>query len=284
MLSLRSRYLRNLFLTSFLSVLALHSEAQSHLDKPAPKENSIEITKDDYGSYQINPGFFIPEERQLELMEKKTDRLNVMIRETNPDYEQKFEPVRIPIDRNLIGYRILLIAKDKQKDFAKVQNLDDLKKFRFVQGAGWGDIKVLEKSGLHVQSELYYDDLFKYTANKKYDAFPRGLTEIQNEWTRYSIVHPQLTAEKKLLLYYPLPTYFWFHKSPEGKKLAQRVAKGMKKLIANGTYDKLFTAHFAEQLKALDLKKRLLIPIENPYVPTSAPDVGPEWDYNPRMY
>ena len=247
-------------------------------------EKALELTKDEYGAYQINPGFFIPEDRQLELMEKKSDRLNVMIRETNAEFEKKFEPVRIPIDRNLIGYRILLIAKEKQKEFSKVQSLSDLKKFRFVQGAGWGDIQILQKAGLQVQSELYYDDLFKNTARKKYDALPRGLTEVQNEQIRYSALHPQLVTESKLLLYYPLPTYFWFHQSPEGKKLAQRVTKGMKKMIASGVYDKLFQSHFSEQLKALDLKKRLFISIENPYLPTNPPEVGPDWDYNPRLY
>lgn len=115
------------------------------------------------------------ETQQLAEMKKSSPKLTVMIRETNLSYEKFLIPVRIPIDKNLIGYRVLLIEKDEQPRLAKVKTLGELRKFTMGQVENWGDIEILEHSGFKVKTEARYDDLFKSLDAGKFKVFPRSL-------------------------------------------------------------------------------------------------------------
>lgn len=245
-------------------------------------EEALNITSSEYGDVHLRASIFMTEDRQLELMKKNSPLLQVMIRETNTDFENILEPVRLPIDRNLIGYRLFLTSKKIQPQLSKINSLDDLKKHTFVQGEGWGDVQVLEASNLKVKTELYYDDLFKNTALGRYEAFPRGVTEISDEYSKYRMPYKDLCIEPKIMIFYPLPTYFWFQKTPEGKLLAQRVEKGMKQLQKSGLYEKIFQDFYADDLKTLNLKHRKLIRLTNPYLPSNLPKWDSFWQYNPK--
>lgn len=244
-------------------------------------KKALEVTTPEYGPIELKQGLFMTEERQLELMKSNSPSLQVMIREDSEILETLLEPVRLPIDRNLIGYRLFLINKKSQKQFNKIKTLDDFKSLSIVQGAGWGDIQILKQAGFNVKTEVYYDDLFKLTAYGRYDGFPRGLNEVGSEFDKYSPLLPDLAIENNLLLFYPLPTYFWFQRSSHGRLLAQRVEKGMHKLVKTGDYEKLFNSHYLPELKKLDLAGRHLIKIPNPVTPANQSSLEPFWHFNP---
>lgn len=67
-----------------------------------------------------------------------------------PQLEARFKPIYLPIDRGILGWRLFIIHKDNASALGKVQNIEDLKRFLFGQGSGWGDIDILEKAGLKV--------------------------------------------------------------------------------------------------------------------------------------
>lgn len=230
----------------------------------------LERTKAKYGHIVLSPSTFMTENRQiLEFEKNNTELLGVLIRETNAQYEKKFIPVRIPIDRNLVGYRIFL--KNKVRSLSNVNTLEHLKKLTLIQGEGWGDVPILKHAGLKVRTKVHYDDLFKMVDANKADLFPRGLNEIQEEYNKFSPLFPSIQIDEHILLYYPLPTYFWFHKTEEGKLLAKRVAEGFGEILRDGTYNGIFDRYFKETLKKLNLKNRTLIKIENPYLPSTVP-------------
>lgn len=230
----------------------------------------LERTKAKYGHIVLSPSTFMTENRQiLEFEKNNTELLGVLIRETNAQYEKKFIPVRIPIDRNLVGYRIFL--KNKVRSLSNVNTLEHLKKLTLIQGEGWGDVPILKHAGLKVRTKVHYDDLFKMVDANKADLFPRGLNEIQEEYNKFSPLFPSIQIDEHILLYYPLPTYFWFHKTEEGKLLAKRVAEGFDEILRDGTYNGIFDRYFKETLKKLNLKNRTLIKIENPYLPSTVP-------------
>ncbi|MEK2644037.1 hypothetical protein [Bdellovibrio sp. BCCA] len=241
----------------------------------------LETTSAKYGPYEMHASVFMTEDRQISEIQKKHASLTVMIRETDQQMEKILIPVRIPIDRNLLGYRVFLIKDSFQKHFDKWNSLEDLKQVPLGQGQGWGDIKILEKAGFKVLTEIYYDDLFKHLSTGRYLAFPRGISEVHKELETFQKLYPHLTIEKKFLIYYPLPTYFWFQNSAEGKVTARRVEEGFRILLKNGEYQKIFDNYYAANLAKLKLKKRQLIKLENPYLPATVPFKEKELWYDP---
>ena len=85
-------------------------------------------------------------------------------------------------------------------------------------------------------------------------------------------------------MFYPLPMYFWFPKTAEGRRLAARVEEGMRAMIADGTYGAIFDRYQRHKIERLRLKERRLFRIENRFL-------GPEtpfWDkrlwFDPATY
>ncbi|HET6159096.1 MAG TPA: hypothetical protein VFE34_12170 [Dongiaceae bacterium] len=62
------------------------------------------------------------------------------------------EMIHIPIalDKGLHGTRISLIMAGTQEALAGIKTIDDLRRFQLAQGAGWGDVKILEHNGIPV--------------------------------------------------------------------------------------------------------------------------------------
>ena len=224
-------------------------------------------TQEKYGDYKMKTSVFMTEERQVRELLKRESKINTMIRETSVDFEKKFLPVRIPIDRNLIGHRVFLIHKKDRDLFKNINSLEELKKFSLGQGTGWGDVDILKHAGFNVVTEVYYDKIFENLKNAQFTAFPRSVTEIQDEFEKRKKDLPELMIDENILLYYPLPTYFWFPPTEEGKRLRARVKEGMEAIIQSGEFDKLFDQHYRAKMAALKLKKRKIFKIDNPNLP-----------------
>lgn len=232
---------------------------------------SLDATAKKYGAYSLKAGVFMTEERQLRELSKRDSKLNIMIRETNKEFEKRFLPIRIPIDRSLVSYRVLLIDKKNKDLFKNINTLDELKKFTFGQGAGWGDVDILKLAGFNVKTEVYYDKIFEGLLRGDYIAFPRSVTEVVDEIEKRKEKMPDLMIEENILLYYPLPTYFWFAKNEHGKKLRIRVREGIDIIQQNGSFERLFDQYYKTQVSALKLRKRKLFKIDNPLLPEATP-------------
>lgn len=234
-------------------------------------KTSLDLTVKKYGPYSLRPGPFMTEERQLRELLKAGSKLNVMIRETNRDFEKRFLAVKIPIDRGLTSYRVLLIHKKNKDLFKNINSLEELKKIVMGQGAGWGDIKILENAGFTVRTEVYYEKIFDGLMKGDFTAFPRSVSEVLGEFEKRKEKMPDLMIEENILLYYSLPTYFWFARTEEGRKLKARVKEGMGMMLENGTLEKLFEETYRAQINFLKLKKRKLFKLDNPQLPESTP-------------
>jgi len=58
--------------------------------------------------------------------------------------------------------------------------------------------------------------------------------------------------------------YFWFSKTAEGQRLADRVHEGMMAMYDSGEYLKIFNKYQQEKITRLDLFHRRRIDIPNP--------------------
>src|SRR5262249_31605886 len=95
---------------------------------------------------------------------------------------------------------------------------------------------------------------------------------------------PDLRIEDRLLFYYPLPMYFWFPRTAEGQRLAARAEEGMRAMIADGTYDRIFDRYQRRKILALRLKERRMIRIENPFVRPETPFADKRLWFDPPTY
>jgi hypothetical protein len=232
---------------------------------------ALERTQGRYGTYVMEKSVSMPEQRQSFELKHATGKLTVMYLGTNPEFERDLIPIRIPVDKNLGGYCVFLIRKDEQSRFDAIRTLEDLKRFTYGLGLGWIDVEILRHNGFKVVTGSDYDGLFSMLANGRFDIFLRATVEVLDEVAQRIDKMPDLSIEQNLLLYYPLPMYFWFSKTPEGERLASRAREGMLAMIQDGTYDRIFFKYQKSKIDRLDLRHRKLFRIENPFLVPETP-------------
>jgi hypothetical protein len=232
---------------------------------------ALEKTKQEYGPYIMKPSVRMSEKRQVEEL-KTGEKLTILIKAASQEHEKMFIPVRIPLDKGLIGYRVFLIRKDDQPAFSAIKSLEELKKFSVGQGLGWSDAKVWRANGFKVVEGSDYEGLFAMTVNGRFGFFSRGIVEIIGEYEQRKNKMPDLHIEETIAVYYPWPFYFYFPKSEQGRKLATRVEKGLLELFEDKkTFDPLFFKYHGEALKRHNLKNRKVFRIKNPLLTPETP-------------
>jgi hypothetical protein len=247
-------------------------------------KTALEKTQATWGPYRMMRSSFMTERRQVFELTHATGKLTVMYLGTTPELERTLIPIRIPVDRNLGGYSVFLIRDGDQPRFDAIRSMDDLRRFTFGLGLGWVDVDILHAAGLRVVTGSSYDGLFEMLGQKRFDAFPRAAVEVLDEYARRRTQLPTLRIEDHLVLYYLLPMYFWFPKTASGRRLATRAEEGMRMMIADGTYDRIFDRYQRRKIDRLDLKHRRVLRIANPFVGPDLPTGDRRLWFDPQTW
>jgi len=245
-------------------------------------KTALEKTRPKWGDYRILVSDFMTEQRQTYELEHATGKLNVMYLGTTPDFERNLVGIHIPVDKNLGGYCVFLVRDGEQSRFANVRTLDDLRKFSYGLGLGWIDVGVLRSNGFNVVTGSSYDGLFDMLAHRRFDVFLRAAVEVLDEYDRHK--NNGLAIEQSILFYYPLPMYFWFPRTEEGRRLAARAEEGMRMMIADGTYDRIFDKYQRWKIERLNLSQRRMFSIRNPYLGPQTPFADKRLWFDPKTY
>lgn len=245
---------------------------------------ALEKTKPKWGAYQMRPSASMTEQRQAFELKNATGRLTVMYLSLTPEFEKAIVPIRISVDKNLGSYCVFLIRRSDQPRFATVKTLDDLRRFSYGLGLGWIDVGILRHSGFKVVTGSSYDGLFEMLVQKRFDVFLRAAVEVLDEYDRRKRSFPDLYIEDGIILYYPLPMYFWFSPTAEGRRLAARAEEGMRMMIADGTYDAIFDKYQRHKIERLRLKERRIFRIANPNVGPARPFADKKLWFDPQTY
>jgi hypothetical protein len=227
---------------------------------------------------------FMTEQRQVFELQNATGKLTVMYLSTTPELERTLIPVRVAIDRNLSGHFVFLIRKDNQRLFDSVETIDDLRKLSHGLGLAWIDVGILRASGLKVVTGSSYDGLFEMLINRRFDCFPRSGVEVIGEFDQRKASMPDLQIERRLLFTYPLPMFFWFSRTEEGKRLAARVEAGLQAMIGNGAFLATFDTYFRSNIQRLRLHERKILAIDNPNVTPTTPVGDRRLWFDPTTY
>jgi hypothetical protein len=234
-------------------------------------QTALEKTRAKYGSYTMQPSARMTEKRQTAELMKGSDLISVMYLGTTQEFEKKLVPIRIPVDKNLGGYNVFLIRKENSGKFTHVKSLGDLQKFSYGLGSGWVDVGILETNGFTVVTGSSYDGLFRMLVQQRFDVFLRAAVEVTDEVEQRKRDMPDLYIEDSIILYYPLPMYFWFSKNEQGRKLAQRAEAGLRMMIEDGSFDRIFEKHQRKKIEQLHLRTRKIFRINNPYLVPETP-------------
>lgn len=240
---------------------------------------ALEKTRAQYGPYELGPAPTpMPKARYLLEMENGGE-INVVWNGTSEELEQRFLPIRIPLRKGLLGYRISLINKDMQAKIDQVKTVEDLKKISIGQGIGWGDIRIYEHIGIDVV-KAKYGQLFKMLSLNRFELYPRGIGEVFTEFDLYKKEHPNLAVEKNLVLYYPWPYYYFFNHKDAALK--QRVEAGLHIMQKDGSFDAIFRKYNQDAIEKANLKGRRIIRLVNPLLPKETPLNDPSLWYDPN--
>jgi hypothetical protein len=186
---------------------------------------------------------------------------------TTIEREQQLLPIRIPIYKGLIGWRVFFIRSDEQDKFSQVKTINDLQRFLAVQRFDWPDYKILLANNLNVEGNISFNSMYDAINSGLADYYPRSILEIIGESNNDTLKLNKkgLGIERSLLIKYPSAHYFFVNS--KDVILAKTIEKGFKIAIADGSYERLFLRYYGENLKKLELDKRRTLELNNPYFP-----------------
>lgn len=225
----------------------------------------------------LRPGPAMVQGRAIQELRRPQGMIDVLWTMTSVDREKLLVPVRIPLYKGLIGWRVALLPPGRQEMLAEVKNVNELAHFTAGQEHDWPDTAILQHAKLPVVVTPDYESLFAMLAKQRFDYFPRSVIEILNEQRTHSEL--RLPVDPHLLLHYP--TAFYFFVSPKRPQLARMLERGLERAIRDGSFDTLFQQHNGPALKALALDKRRIIYLENPLLPARTPLQRKELWYRP---
>lgn len=271
--------------TTDVSVLS-YPQAESDTDSRyqydwAVLRSAMEKTSAGFGSFRMIASLHrMPAARVILEVQRPNSEINIFVRATNNDLEKTFLPIRIPVDRGLLGYRIFLIRASDQKKFASVKTLADLLQFTVGQGKGWADVAILNAAKFNVVEGSNYEGLFPMLKLGRFDFLSRSLDEALREYDERHVEN-DLEVEHSLLLYYPLPRYFFVRRDAEGEQLAKRIEAGLEIMLRDGSLDKLLQKYKGALIKRAGLTQRRMFRIPNPDLAPQTPLDRRELWYDP---
>lgn len=240
---------------------------------------ALAANRDKYGDYTAKP-FDSPMtfQRAAAEVESGSGRVNIVSRATNLDLEKRLRPIRIPLDKGLLGFRMFLVMPETQALLDSVKTLDELKQFTIGQSSSWTDVRVLQAAGFKLVLADAYTPLFSMLGGRRFDLFARGAIEIEAEWRANRDNVPDMLIEKRFALHYPMPRYFFVPRTPEGERMAERIEDGLQRLRVSGEFERRYQAWKKLVLGDLQLPGRTVFRLPNPELSPEAPTDKFWWD------
>lgn len=204
--------------------------------------------------------------RSLALLETG-DGLDIMWTVPTKARESALRPIRFPVDRGLIGWRLLLVRRGDVARFDAIRSPGELAALRGGQGHDWPDLTILRRNALRVEASPTYEGLFRMLVAGHVDYVPRSISEAKSELEGRAQL--PIALEPALLLHYPSALYYFVNRDDE--RLAKAVERGLETSLRDGTLAREFEAHFGAAIAAARLGERRVLELENPLLSPETP-------------
>ncbi|WP_419780398.1 substrate-binding periplasmic protein [Maridesulfovibrio sp.] len=251
---------------------------ERHRDIIEILRTALAKTERDYGPYSLIEASAVMNTGRADNSLIQQKYINIAWGSTSIEKERKLLPIRIPLRKGILGYRLMLTTLSGQKKTAEIQDIEGLKKVVLAQGLGWGDVEVLSRAGLNVVT-ANYENIFKMLNKHRVDLFPRGVNEVFDELELNWEDYPNIIIGQNLLLKYAWPYYFFFNK--RDTELAARIETGLWRMIEDGSFDAIFEKYNRADIEQGDLRSRKMIELDNPILPEETPLEDERLWFNP---
>lgn len=199
---------------------------------------------------------------------------------TSNALESKLLPIRIPLDKGLFGWRVMLVDKSNQHKLQNVNDASDLKLHTMLQGFDWPDTGILLANGFKVETSTSFRGRFRMLQRKRGDLFPRSILEAWKEVENQK--NAEIVVDPYILLYYP--TAFYFFVAENNQPLHDAVESGLELSLADGSFEELFQRYYGDMIKKAEIDNRKIISIPNPKLPSATPLHRKELWFLPEDY
>ncbi|WP_394130410.1 hypothetical protein [Shewanella maritima] len=230
---------------------------------------AMELTKPEFGEYSIQTvEQRIPSTRLRQLI-VEGDVINTAMAVTNNEWERSALPVRIPLRRGILSYRLLLTHKEQLVEFAKITTVKQLKQKKVGLLRHWSTWETMTNLGYHVVNSYSYESIFTMLDRQRFDYVPRGIHEIYEELELREQQLTGLTVEPNLALYIPAPFYVFV--SPNQPRLHQRLSQGLELMVQQGELASMLKLYYADYIERAAIAKRVILDVGNPVLPEKTP-------------
>lgn len=204
--------------------------------------------------------------------------IDVLWAVTSAEREQMLLPIRIPIDRGLIGWRLLLINSNEKRRFNEISTQEQLASLRAGQGHDWPDTDVLRANQFNVITSTTYEGLFRMLERGHIHYFPRSISEIWPEADARKALG--IVVQPTLILHYPEALYYFVNK--RNTKLAEILTTCLKNATYDGSLSALFYEYYHTAIDQADLHSRTVIELDNPLLPDASRSLPAPFWFHPQ--
>lgn len=241
---------------------------------------AMQLTEPEFGEYEIKIVIRGIPSIRLRQMISEGDVINMAMVVTTPEWEKAAVPIRIPLRRGILNYRLLLINKNSLEDFSEIKTIKQLKQKTVGLRRHWSTWQTMTNLDYTVVNAFSYEAIFAMLDKGRFDYIPRGVHEIYDEISMRKNDLKNLMVEPNLALYIPAPFYVFI--SPNETRLIKRFQLGLNRMVEQGILKEMLNKHYAKFLKRADLKNRLILNVGNPDLPPETPlqrkDLWMNWD------
>ena len=191
---------------------------------------------------------------------RKGVNVDVVWSMTSRERESNLRPIRIPIHKGLIGWRLFLINVRDRYNLERKLTLDLLQKYKFVQGHDWPDADILEAAGLTIFRSPAYSTIMNMLDAGRFDAYPIGMNEVKGELDKRPSLN--LIGEQSIVLSYLAPVFIFINL--ENMDLQASLKSGFDNIIRDGSFDKIFNSHYQGLVAKTKINQRKVFKLNNP--------------------
>jgi hypothetical protein len=217
---------------------------------------ALEKTVDSHGAFKLNhikADMNIKRASYELYLDKKPNFIIVLTGDQQIFEQYAYAP--FPIDLGLFGYRFPLHHEDNIETFSNITALEQIAKYRIIQGSGWFGTKILKENGFTHVSEASRASLRKMILTKRADLLFSTITRLKKEAKGGVVVN------KNFGLFYSVPRFFVAHK--KNKATMERIYAGLVLAFNDGSLDKLINKYYFKRTSKDELTNRHFITLEN---------------------
>jgi len=240
---------------------------------------SLDITREEFGPFEIViHAHGMGNERHLKEM-IKGELINTRVGVTTPKREVSYIPIKIPVRKGLLNYRLLLANTSQLHKFADIKTFEQLKKLKVGLIDRWIISDVFQHNNFDVMRIADYDSFYRMLMAKRYDYTVRGVNEIYVDLDTKQPEGADFSVVPNIGVYINSPTYFFISK--RHPRLAKRIETGLEQIIKTGQFDEIFYKWHQTSIDKAEINSRIFIPVENSNLPANTPTDRAELWFQP---